>query len=34
MVVFNNTHFLMSDKNNNIIADHMAAWLRQNKLDR
>ena len=26
--------FLMSDKNNNIIADHMAAWLRQNKLDR
>lgn len=29
-----NTHFLMSDKNNNIIADHMAAWLRQNKLDR
>ena len=29
-----NTHFLMSDKNNNIIADHMAAWLRQNKLHR
>lgn len=29
-----NTHFLMSDKNNNIIAGHMAAWLRQNGLDR
>lgn len=32
--IYGNTHFLMADKNNGVIANHMAGWLQQHKLDR
>lgn len=28
-----NTHFLMSEKNNDVLANHLDKWLRENKLD-
>lgn len=32
--IYGNTHFLMSDKNNSVIANHISAWLQQHGLDR
>lgn len=31
--IYGNTHFLMSERNNDVLADLLAKWLKKNKLD-
>jgi len=32
--IYGNTHFIMSDLNNKVIADHISSWLKKNSLDK